>query len=162
MLQFENKEDLNKAHADLQKNGIPSELVDGWAHRSITRDVAWGIPLPADLDPDMAGKTLYVWPDSLIAPISFSQVALIQKGLDPGKYAEFWKDPEARIFQFLGQDNVYFYVLMQGALWLGTQDDPQRLPQAGDYQFTDIFGSCHSHGRRRQDEQVSGQLCHGR
>ena len=54
---------------------------------------------------------------------------------------EFWKDPEARIFQFLGQDNVYFYVLMQGALWLGTQDDPQRQPQSGDYQFTDIFGS---------------------
>ena len=89
----------------------------------------------------MAGKTLYVWPDSLIAPISFSQVALIQKGLDPGKHEEYWKDPEARIFQFLGQDNVYFYVLMQGALWLGTQDDPQRQPQSGDYQFTDIFGS---------------------
>jgi methionyl-tRNA synthetase len=125
----------------LQKAGIPNEFVDGWAHRSITRDVAWGIPLPTDLDPDMAGKTLYVWPDSLIAPISFSQVALIKKGLDPGRYEEFWKDPEARIFQFLGQDNVYFYVLMQGALWLGTQDDPLRQPRLGDFQFTDIFGS---------------------
>jgi methionyl-tRNA synthetase len=143
MLQFQNKDDLNRGHADLQKNGIPSELVDGWAHRSITRDVAWGIPLPEDLDPDIAGKTLYVWPDSLIAPISFSKVALIQKGIDPAKSDEFWRDPEARIFQFLGQDNVYFYVLMQGALWLGTQDDPLRLPQAGDFQFTDIFGSCH-------------------
>ena len=142
MLQFENKEDLSRGHADLQQKGIPSELVDGWAHRSITRDISWGIPLPADLDPDMAGKTLYVWPDSLIAPISFSQVALVQKGQDPARYAEFWRDPEARIFQFLGQDNVYFYVLMQGALWLGTQDDPLRQPQKGDYQFTDVFGSC--------------------
>ena len=143
MLQFENKDDLNRGHAELQKNGIPSELADGWAHRSITRDVAWGIPLPADLDPDMASKTLYVWPDSLIAPISFSRVALIQKGIDPARSDEFWRDPGARIFQFLGQDNVYFYVLMQGALWLGAQDDPLRLPQAGDFQFTDIFGSCH-------------------
>ena len=143
MLQFENKEDLTRGHADLQQNGIPSELADSWAHRSITRDVAWGIPLPADLDPDMAGKTLYVWPDSLIAPISFSQVALVQKGADRSRYADFWKDPQARIFQFLGQDNVFFYVLMQGALWLGTQDDPQHLPQAGELQFTDIFGSCH-------------------
>jgi len=143
MLQFENKNDLNRAHAELQKNTIPSEFVDGWAHRSITRDVAWGIPLPADLDPDMAGKTLYVWPDSLIAPISFSKVALIEKGIDPARSDEFWRDPEARIFQFLGQDNVYFYVLMQGALWLGAQDDPMHLPQAGDFQFTDIFGSCH-------------------
>ena len=143
LLQFENKDDLNRAHGDLQKHGIPSELADSWAHRSITRDVAWGIPLPADLDPDMAGKTLYVWPDSLIAPISFSQVALIQKGEDPGRHAEFWKDPEARIFQFLGQDNVFFYVLMQGALWLGSQEDPLRLPRAGEFQLTDIFGSCH-------------------
>ena len=143
MLQFENKADLNRGHEDLLKHGIPNEFVDGWAHRSITRDVAWGIPLPADLDPDMAGKTLYVWPDSLIAPISFSQVALKQKGRDASDYSEFWKDPEARVFQFLGQDNVYFYVLMQGALWLGSQDDPHRLPQKGDFQLTDIFGSCH-------------------
>ena len=101
---------------------------DDWAHRAITRDVSWGIPLPADLDPELAGKTLYVWPDSLIAPISFTQVALAARGEDPARYAEFWRDPEARIYQFLGQDNVFFYVLMQGAMWLGTQDDPHRLP----------------------------------
>ena len=58
-------------------------LADEWAHRSITRDIAWGIPVP-DIDPDLAGKTLYVWPDSLIAPIAFTQVALAEKGLDPG------------------------------------------------------------------------------
>jgi methionyl-tRNA synthetase len=89
----------------------------------------------------MADKTLYVWPDSLIAPIAFSQVALTQKNRDPGLYKDFWTDPDTRIFQFLGQDNVFFYVLMQGALWLGTQDDPNRLPQPGEFQLTDIFGS---------------------
>src|SRR5262245_8086022 len=143
MLQFENKEDLTRANTDLQRAGIPNELVDGWAHRSITRDVAWGIPLPTDLDPDMAGKTLYVWPDSLIAPIAFSQVALLAKGRQPAEHEAFWKDPESHIYQFLGQDNVFFYVLMQGALWLGMQDDPQHLPAQGDFQFTDVFGSCH-------------------
>jgi methionyl-tRNA synthetase len=89
----------------------------------------------------MAGKTLYVWPDSLIAPIAFSQVALKKQNRDPGLYEEFWKDPESRIYQFLGQDNVFFYVLMQGALWLGTQTDPHHLPRAGEFQLTDIFGS---------------------
>jgi methionyl-tRNA synthetase len=143
LLQFDNKDNLTRGHDQLQAHGIPNEFADSWAHRSITRDVAWGIPMPVDLDPDMAGKTLYVWPDSLIAPIAFSQVALIQQNRDPNLYAEFWKDPDARIFQFLGQDNVYFYVLMQGAMWLGTQDDPHRLPGPGDFQFTDIFGSCH-------------------
>lgn len=143
LVQFDNKTDMNAGQEILKKNGIESSFVDGWAHRSISRDVSWGIPMPSDLDAQMEGKTLYVWPDSLIAPISFSQVALKQKGQNADRFAEFWKNPESRIFQFLGQDNVYFYVLMQGAMWVGTQSDPMRLPQAGDYQLTDIFGCFH-------------------
>jgi methionyl-tRNA synthetase len=140
---FETKVDLLAGRELLLKNGIPSELLDGWAHRSISRDVSWGIPMPVDLDPEMAGKTLYVWPDSLIAPISFSKVALKQKGRDPGKFTEFWQDPNARIAQFLGQDNVYFYVLMQGALWMGSQKEITHLPEAGDFQLTDVFSCFH-------------------
>ncbi|MBI5494473.1 MAG: class I tRNA ligase family protein [Deltaproteobacteria bacterium] len=142
-LQFGNRADMETGRAELSKRGIPNEVSDDWAHRSITRDVSWGIPVPADLDPELAGKTLYVWPDSLIAPISFSQVALTQKGQDPARHAEFWKDTDARIYQFLGQDNVFFYVLMQGAMWLGTTDHPDRLPGTGDLQLTDVFGCYH-------------------
>lgn len=141
--QFENKADFTAALKMLEDKGIPCTLLDGWAHRSITRDVTWGIPLPKDLDPEMEGKTLYVWPDSLIAPISFSKVALKNKGRDVSEYEKFWKDPESKIYQFLGQDNVYFYVLMQGAMWLGTQKDIRKLPAAGDYQLTDIFSVFH-------------------
>ncbi|AKV00353.1 Methionyl-tRNA synthetase [Labilithrix luteola] len=142
VLQFTNRADLDTARARLKDSGIDSELADGWAHRSITRDIAWGVPVPEE-ETDLAGKTLYVWPDSLIAPISFSRVALTQRGENPERYAEFWRDPEARIYQFLGQDNVFFYVLMQGALWLGTQSDITRLPVAGDLQLTEIFGCFH-------------------
>jgi methionyl-tRNA synthetase len=143
VVQFENKADFNIGMKILADKGIACTLLDGWAHRSITRDVTWGIPLPDDLDPEMKGKTLYVWPDSLIAPISFSQVALKAAGRDPLEYERFWKDPESRIFQFLGQDNVYFYVLMQGAMWFGSQADIHTQPKAGDFQLTDIFGCFH-------------------
>ena len=143
VLQFESKEDLKKGEGVLKESGIEVSLLNDWAHRSITRDVSWGIPLPTDVDPEMAGKTLYVWPDSLIAPISFTQVALKQKGQDPSKYSEFWCDSESRIFQFLGQDNVFFYVIMQGAMWLGTQQDPLRMPKPGELQLSDVFGCFH-------------------
>jgi len=143
VLQFGSKPEMDQARALLSDRGIPSATVEEWAHRSITRDVAWGIPLPTDVDPELGEKTLYVWPDSLIAPIAFTQVALAQKGQDPARYAEFWRDPEARIYQFLGQDNVFFYVLMQGAMWLGAQADPHRLPVAGELQLTDVFGCFH-------------------
>jgi methionyl-tRNA synthetase len=143
MIQCENKTDLTESRKILDAKGFGTELVDGWAHRSISRDVSWGIPLPIDLDPEMAGKTLYVWPDSLIAPISFSKVALRQQGRDPEISDQFWKDPGARIYQFLGQDNVFFYTLMQGAMWLGTQKDPLKLPEKGDYTLTDVFSVFH-------------------
>ena len=143
MIQCENKTDLHAIETRLHSDGIPTELADGWAHRSITRDVSWGIPLPEDLDPEMKGKTLYVWPDSLIAPISFTQAALKRKGRKAEEYIDFWRSPTARIYQFLGQDNVYFYTLMQGAMWLGTQDDPMHQPRAGEYQMSDVFSVFH-------------------
>lgn len=131
--QFETSADYTSAFDTLKGLGFDVEPLDGWAHRSITRDVAWGIPVPAEVDPEMTGKTLYVWPDSLIAPIAFTKVALEKEGR--GKELDrFWKDPEARIFQFLGQDNVYFYVLMQGAMWFGVNDN---------YTMTDVFSVFH-------------------
>jgi methionyl-tRNA synthetase len=143
VLQFNSKPDRQVAIDRLAEAGVPVELDNEWAFRSITRDVRWGVPVPEDLDADLIGKTLYVWPDSLIAPITFTRVALEQKGRNPDEVDAFWKDPSAAIYQFLGQDNVFFYVLLQGAMWLGTQDDPHRQPVAGEYQLTDIFGCFH-------------------
>ena len=143
VLQFGNKPDRDAARDALAAAGVDAEDDNGWAFRSITRDVRWGVPVPEDLDADLIGKTLYVWPDSLIAPITFTRVALAQQGRDPSEADAFWRDPSAAVYQFLGQDNVFFYVLLQGAMWLGTQDDPHRLPEDGELQLTDIFGCFH-------------------
>ncbi len=143
VVQFENKADFTAGFKMMTDAGIACTVLDGWAHRSITRDVTWGIPVPEEIDPEMKGKTLYVWPDSLIAPISFTKVALQKLGRDPKEYERFWKDPEGKIFQFLGQDNVYFYVLMQGAMWFGIQNDIHKQPVAGDFQLTDVYSVFH-------------------
>lgn len=142
VLQFPDKPALEAARVILDAKQFEYKLLDEWAYRSITRDIAWGVPLP-EIDPQMAGKTLYVWPDSLIAPISFSKLCLQQRGEPEERYRDYWCDPEARVVQFLGQDNVFFYVLMQGAMWLGAQADPQRMPQPGELQMTDIISSFH-------------------
>jgi methionyl-tRNA synthetase len=142
LLQFQNKPDMESAMVFLRERNVDCVPMDEWAYRSITRDISWGVPVP-DVDPDLAGKTLYVWPDSLIAPISFTKLCLTKRGEDPERYRDYWCDPASRVVQFLGQDNVFFYVLMQGALWLGSQDDPQRMPQAGDLQMSDIISNYH-------------------
>ena len=140
---FETKSDLASAQSTLKAAGIQSQITDRWAYRPITRDVSWGIPVPPELDPDMKGKTLYVWPDSLIAPIVFTQVALEKSGRKLEQYKDFWCDPEATVVQFLGQDNVFFYVIMQGAMWLGNKNNPQQLPVKGDLQMTEILSVFH-------------------
>lgn len=140
---FDTKADLAAAQSALEAAGIPSTTTDKWGYRPITRDVSWGIPVPPELDPDMKGKTLYVWPDSLIAPIVFTQVALEKSGRKIEQYKEFWCDPEATVVQFLGQDNVFFYVIMQGAMWLGQKKNPQQLPAAGDLQMTEVLSVFH-------------------
>lgn len=140
---FESHADLAKAQLQLEAAGIPSIATDKWGYRPITRDVTWGIPVPPECDPDLVGKTLYVWPDSLIAPIVFTQVALKKSGRDPETYKDFWCDPESTVVQFLGQDNVFFYVIMQGSMWLGQKTDPQQLPLAGDLQMTEVLSVYH-------------------
>jgi methionyl-tRNA synthetase len=143
VVQCESKADLESARSALSVAGIPTEYVDGWARRSISRDVAWGVPLPVDLDPDMKGKTLYVWPDSLIAPLAFTKAALNKRGRNPDDWRNFWTSPDSRVCQFIGQDNVYFYTIMQGAMWIGTQSDINVLPKSGELQLTDVFSVFH-------------------
>ncbi len=143
VVQFENLGDLETGKKNLEDAGIVVELDDGWAKRAITRDIAWGIPLPEKIKLDEPGKSFYVWPESLIAPISFSKLVLKNRGLSPAKYSEFWKSPNGKIAQFIGVDNTFFYVVMQGALWLGSQEDPHRPPIAGELQLTDVYANFH-------------------
>jgi methionyl-tRNA synthetase len=140
---FENKTDLKLATERLEQEGILSVVTDFWSRRPITRDVSWGIPVPQEIDPDMQGKTLYVWPDSLIAPIVFTQAALKKNGRSIEDYKQFWCDPESKVVQFLGQDNVFFYVVMQGAMWLGSHANTQRQPLPGELQLTDVLSVYH-------------------
>ena len=96
----------------------------------ITGNIEWGVPAP-ELE-GSSGLTVWVWPESLWAPISFTQTAL---GLaEEGRYSsrdwhDWWCSEDARVYQFIGQDNIYFYCVAQPALWeaLGwglTQDVP--------------------------------------
>lgn len=144
-LAFTKLTDFEEGIKALRSKGIECEASDGWAFRSITRDVPWGIPVPHDVDETMKGKTFYVWPESLVAPLSFTREALKESGRDPEQYKDFWCDPESKVYQYIGQDNIFFYVLMQGSMWLGTQEDMKRLPIKGELQMTEVVANYHLH-----------------
>ena len=127
----------------MEEKGIEVGYDNKWALRSITRDVKWGIPLPQNIDPAMNEKTFYVWPESLLAPIGFTQLALKNKGLDPNSYKDYWCDPDAKIMQFVGVDCIFFYVIMQGAMWFGVKNDIHSFPKKGEFKLTDVMANYH-------------------
>jgi methionyl-tRNA synthetase len=97
---------------------------EGLKPRAITRDLDWGIPVPvAGWD----GKCLYVWFEAVIgylsAPIEWAQVAG-----QPEAWRDWWTNPAAKQFHFIGKDNIFFHT----SLW------PAELMGVGD-QFIEIF-----------------------
>ena len=155
--QYNSLGELAVAKLKMKESGIESENYDSWAHRSITRDVSWGIPVPSQIDDKMKGKSLYVWAESLIAPIAFTDLALKQNGRDQS-YKDYWNNPKAKRAQFIGIDNIFFYSVMQGALWFGTQADKHRMPIDGELQLTDIYPVYHLQVNNQKMSKSTGNF----
>src|SRR5690606_29127422 len=99
------------------KNGLPE--------RAMTRDLDWGVPVPLE-DPDAKGKVLYVWFDAPIGYISVTAQFEKERG---GDYADWWKNPDARIVHFIGEDNTVFHALIWPAMLMaeGTYQLPAQV-----------------------------------
>jgi methionyl-tRNA synthetase len=76
--------------------------------RPITRDIDWGIPIPL---PGYQGKCLYVWFEAVIGYLSASVEWAHNRGT-PDAWQEWWYDPEARIYNFIGKDNIPFHTVI--------------------------------------------------
>jgi methionyl-tRNA synthetase len=88
--------------------------------RAITRDLDWGIPIPLD---GWAGKCLYVWFEAVIgylsASVEWSSLRASQGR--PDAWKDWWYDPAARTYYFIGKDNIPFHAVIWPAQLIGTQ-----------------------------------------
>jgi methionyl-tRNA synthetase len=82
-------------------------IKEGLRKRSITRDLKWGVPVPLEGFKD---KIFYVWFDAPIGYIS-STKEWAEKSGHPRGWEPFWLDPETRIYNFLGKDNIPFHTI---------------------------------------------------
>ena len=86
----------------------------------LSGNVKWGIPVPEK--DGITGQTFWVWPESLWAPISFTQAYLKEKTGTTEGWEDWWFSPDARAYQFIGEDNVYFYAVAQIGLWMALNE----------------------------------------
>lgn len=89
---------------------------DGLRGRAITRDIKWGIPLPLE---GYDEKRLYVWFEAVIGYFSASIEWAANQG-DPEKWKDWWYDPQAKTYYFIGKDNIPFHAVIWPAELIAT------------------------------------------
>ena len=86
--------------------------------RPITRDIDWGVPIPLPGWEDRPDKRMYVWFDAVIGYLSAAVEWAAMVGR-PDAWRDWWQDPAARHFYFMGQDNIVFHTTIWPAILLG-------------------------------------------
>lgn len=108
-----------------------SWLDGGLQPRAVSRDLNWGVPVPVE---GAEGKVLYVWFDAPIGYISNT------KELLPDTWEKWWKDPETRIVNFIGKDNIVFHCIVFPAMLMAYGDGFQLPDNVPANEFLNLEG----------------------
>ncbi|HEX9644007.1 MAG TPA: methionine--tRNA ligase [Acidimicrobiia bacterium] len=91
-------------------------IEEGLQDRAITRDIEWGVEIPVEgLGP---GKRIYVWFDAVIGYLSASKEWAEASDV-PDAWKDWWHDPAAEHYYFIGKDNVPFHTIVWPAMLMG-------------------------------------------
>ncbi|QCX47314.1 methionine--tRNA ligase [Arcanobacterium haemolyticum] len=110
-------------------------LLDDVRPRAMSRDISWGIPVPGW--EDKPNKRLYVWFDAVVGYLSASiewarRRAAAGEG-SPEDWREWWTNPEALSYYFMGKDNIVFHSQIWPAELLAYNGTGSKGGQARDF-----------------------------
>src|SRR3954469_13778994 len=107
-------------------------LIEDLRPRAMTRDIDWGIPVPVDGWRDNPSKRLYVWFDAVIGYLSAS-IEWARRLGEPDRWRDWWNDPEALSYYFMGKDNITFHSQIWPAELLAYDGRGDRGGEPGEY-----------------------------
>lgn len=142
-IEFKNLNDRDKAKELLSDNNIRFRAGKTLVPFRLTGNIEWGVPAPV-LDGE-DGLTIWVWPESLWAPISFTKTYLKQQGKPEDEWEKYWKSTDSEVFQFIGQDNIYFYGIAEMAMFIALQgkENLTAFPSDGQYTLPTLVANNH-------------------
>ena len=130
-------------------------LTEGLHDRAITRDLDWGVPVPADTWPELAaeGKVFYVWFD---APIEYIGATKEWADQDPENrdWKSWWYEADSaenpvRYTQFMAKDNVPFHTVMFPATQLGVREPWKKVDYVKAFNWLTYYGGKFSTSQKR-------------
>ena len=142
-IEFTALSDCDDACRILTENGIRYRTGKTLVPFRLTGNIEWGVPAPVLEGAE--GLTVWVWPESLWAPISFTQAYLEQSGKPRAAWKDYWCSRDAKVYQFIGQDNIYFYGIAEPAMWMAQQASAEKTcdPPEGELQMPTIVANYH-------------------
>jgi methionyl-tRNA synthetase len=90
-------------------------IEQGLQGRPITRDIEWGITVPLD---GWESKRLYVWFEAVMGYFTASIEWAHNTG-SPEAWKDWWYNPGAKIYNFIGKDNIPFHTIIWQAELMG-------------------------------------------
>ncbi|MFF1543126.1 methionine--tRNA ligase [Streptomyces sp. NPDC058291] len=157
-LQHEVEEWVSRHEADwpqLASSIARKWLTEGLHDRAITRDLDWGVPVPADTWPELAadGKVFYVWFD---APIEYIGATKEWSDLDPENrdWKSWWYEADTgenpvRYTEFMAKDNVPFHTVMFPATELGVREPWKKVDYVKAFNWLTYYGGKFSTSQKR-------------
>ncbi|GAA2316597.1 methionine--tRNA ligase [Streptomyces kunmingensis] len=135
-------------------------LTEGLNDRAITRDLDWGVPVPADTWPELAadGKVFYVWFD---APIEY--IGATKEWADAARdtapdgetrdWKSWWYGPDGatdvRYTEFMAKDNVPFHSVMFPATEMGVREPWKKVDYLKAFNWLTYYGGKFSTSQKR-------------
>lgn len=132
---FRNLDDRDAARAVLGERSINYRTGKTLVPFRLSGNIEWGVPVPeCEGNKDL---TFWVWPESLWAPISFTKACLEERGRNKEEWKDWWMGEGSKVYQFIGEDNIYFYGIAEMAMFAAADTKPgekvkidyKKLPQ---------------------------------
>ena len=138
---FENLEARDEAKRVLEQRNVHYTSGKTLVPFRLSGNIDWGVAVP-DKE-DMSNLTFWVWPESLWAPISFTKTYLEEKGLPEDEWKKWWDDEDAMVYQFIGEDNIYFYAIAEMAILIALKHSKGEQPDVEKINLPHIISNRH-------------------
>jgi methionyl-tRNA synthetase len=138
---FANLAERDKARDIMNERGIRFRTGKTLVPFRLSGNIEWGLTVPEK--EGLRDLTFWVWPESLWAPISFTKTYLESIGKDGGSWKEWWNSEDAKVYQFIGEDNIYFYGIAEMGIFTVLMNDTKEKPDMAKINLPHLIANRH-------------------